>query len=70
MQDVTKQLRQIEKEHLVRIENLYGQEGEILLNEIEKKEADFFADLDQKVELRHNDLIQMESIGEMANQRS
>ena len=46
MQDVTKQLRQIEKEHLVRIENLYGQEGEILLNEIEKKEADFFADLD------------------------
>jgi len=28
----------MEKEHLLRIEKLYGQEGEVILNQIEKKE--------------------------------
>ncbi len=36
----------MEKEHLVKIQNLYGNEGEVILNQIEKREADFFADLD------------------------
>lgn len=38
----------MEKEHFVRIENLYGKEGDVLLNEIERKEADYFADDDNR----------------------
>lgn len=46
LQDITKQLRGMEKEHLLKIKNLYGEEGEVFLNEVERKEQDFFADLD------------------------
>ena len=46
LQDITKQLRQIEKEHLMKINDLYGEEGEIFLSQLEKREQDFFADLD------------------------
>lgn len=31
LQEVTRQLRQMEKEHLIRMKDLYGEDGEILL---------------------------------------
>jgi len=30
----------------MKIKDLYGEEGEIFLNQLEKKEQDYFADLD------------------------
>jgi len=48
LQDITRHLRQMEKEHLMRVKDLYGEEGEIILNELEQREKDFFADLDLK----------------------
>jgi hypothetical protein len=38
----------MEKEHLMRVKDLYGEEGEIILDQLEKRERDFFADLDLK----------------------
>lgn len=32
LQDITRQLRQIEKEHFMRVKDLYGEEGEIIIN--------------------------------------
>lgn len=62
----------MEKEHLMRVKDLYGEEGEIIINELERREKDYFADLDLKeVNLQKNrDLIQLEHIGEMTEQRS
>lgn len=57
LQDITQHLRKLEKEHLLKVKNLYGEEGEIFLNELERKEQDFLAD-DNK------DLIQMEHMHE------
>ena len=49
----------MEKEHLLRVKDLYGEEGEIIINELERREKDYFADLDLKeVNLQKNrDLI-------------
>ncbi len=44
---MTRQLQKMEKEHLMKLKDLYGEEGEIVINEIEKRE-DFFGDLDRK----------------------
>ncbi len=57
----------MEKEHLMRVKDLYGEEGEIIINELEKREKDYFADLEVKVtkNQKNRDLIQLEHIGEM-----
>ena len=56
----------------MRVKDLYGEEGEILLNQLDKREQDYFADLDLKhdKDQKKRDLIQIEHLGEMANQRS
>ena len=38
----------MEKEHFMRVKDLYGEDGEILLDQMQKKDEDFFADLDMK----------------------
>ena len=48
----------MEKEHLLKVKILYGEEGEVFLSELERKEQDFFADLDHN----NKDLIQLEHI--------
>lgn len=47
LQEVTRKLRALEKEHLKKITDLYGQEGDAMLDQIEQKERDFFADSEQ-----------------------
>jgi hypothetical protein len=47
----------MEKEHLMRVKDLYGEEGEIIINELEKREKDFFADLDLKAVDKNRNLI-------------
>lgn len=32
LQDITRQLRLMEREHLLRVKDLYGEEGEVLIN--------------------------------------
>jgi hypothetical protein len=34
-------LRNLEKEHLVRMKDLYGEEGEVFLDQLEKREKGF-----------------------------
>jgi hypothetical protein len=34
-------LRNLEKEHLVRMKDLYGEEGEVFLDQLEKREQGF-----------------------------
>lgn len=70
LQEVTRQLRQMEKEHLVKVQNLYGPEGEVFLNSIERKEEDFFAELDLKKDERKRDHIVIDQIGESSKARS
>ncbi|CDW72075.1 syntaxin-like protein [Stylonychia lemnae] len=72
MQDITRQLRTIERENLMRIKDLYGDEGEIILSQLDKKERDYFAELDvkQAQEQQNRNLIQIEHMGEMTGQRS
>eukprot|EP00347_Sterkiella_histriomuscorum_P011464 403372354 len=72
LKEIAKQLRQIERENLMRIKDLYGEEGEIILNQLQKGEQDFFAELDikQSKEQKNRDLIQLEHFGEMSEQRS
>ena len=48
LQEVTRQLRSMEKEYLKKMTDLYGQEGDVLLDQIERKERDFFADVDSE----------------------
>lgn len=52
----------------MRVKDLYGEEGEILINQIEKREQDFFADLDLKYDKdeKKREMIQIEHIGEMS----
>ena len=59
----------MEKEHLMRVKDLYGEEGEIIINELEKREKDYFADLEVKQEndQKNSDLIQLEHIGELSD---
>jgi hypothetical protein len=38
----------MEREHLMRVKDLYGEEGEVLLSQLDKREQDYFADLDVK----------------------
>ncbi len=42
LQEVTRQLRAMEKEHLVRMKDLYGEEGEIIIEQLEKREREYF----------------------------
>lgn len=50
------------------MQNLYGKEGEIFLNKLEKQEEDYFADLQQ--EQKQKDLISLDHFNELANLRS
>lgn len=50
----------------MRIKDLYGEEGEIVLDQLEKREHDYFA-VDAKQE---RDLIQLQEIGDATKQRS
>jgi hypothetical protein len=38
-------MRKMEKEHLQRFKDFYGEEGEIILNQVEEREKDFMADV-------------------------
>ena len=51
LQEVTRQLRQMEKEHLMRMKDLYGEDGEIILDQLEKREGGYFSDF-QKLDTR------------------
>ena len=53
----------------MRVKDLYGEEGEIIINELEKREKDYFADLEVKQEndQKNRDLIQLEHIGELSD---
>lgn len=68
LQEVTRQLRQMEKEHLNRIKDLYGEEGEIIIKQIEKREEDFFASLDQEDNQR--EMIMIEDIHALSDIRN
>lgn len=54
----------------MRVKDLYGEEGEIIINQLEKRENDFFADLDYDKDSKKRELIQIEEIGQMSEQRS
>ena len=62
----------MEREHLMRVKDLYGEEGEVLLSQLDKREQDYFADLDVKNDRdqKNRDLIQLEHFGEITEQRS
>ena len=69
LQEVTRSLRQLEKEHLMRMKDLYGEDGEIILDQLEKREGGYFADM-QMIDDRQRDLIQIEEMGEMSKGRN
>ena len=50
----------------MRVKDLYGEEGEILLDQLDKREVDFFADLDTK----KKDLIQITEVRDQTKARS
>lgn len=58
----------MEKEHLIRMKDLYGEDGDILLDKLEKGEQDFFADLLDADKRR--DLIQLDEFANATKQRS
>ena len=43
LQEVTRQLRTMEKEQLLRMKELYGEEGEIIIEQIQRREAEYFS---------------------------
>ena len=57
----------MEKEHLMRVKDLYGEEGEIILSQLERRENDFLTDLELKeaIQQQNKNLIQIEHMGEM-----
>jgi hypothetical protein len=72
LQEITRHLRQLEKEHLYRMKDLYGEEGEIILDQLEKREGGYFADIDRPsygLKQRTRDLVVLEEAGEMAKER-
>ena len=61
----------MEKEHLMRMKDLYGEDGEIILDQLEKREGGYFSDF-QKLDTRDKqlrELIQIEELGEAAKSR-
>ena len=68
LQEVTRQLRHLEKQHLLRMKDLYGDQGEIILDQLEKKEGGYFADLD-RVGGQDRDLVSLEEVGDMVKGR-
>jgi hypothetical protein len=41
----------MEKEHLMRVKDLYGEEGEIILDQLEKREQDYLTKNQQSAQL-------------------
>lgn len=66
LQEVTRKLRALEKEHLKRVTDLYGEEGEAVLDALEKREKDFLAD---DADERRQGLIQVEELGQLSEGR-
>ena len=60
LQEVTRQLRTMEKEYLVRMKDLYGEEGEVIIEQFERREREYF-NLNEGDEKRiKTDLIQVQ----------
>ena len=51
----------------MRVKDLYGEEGEIILSQLERRENDFLTDLELKeaIQQQNKNLIQIEHMGEM-----
>jgi len=47
----------MEKEYLMRVKDLYGEEGEIILEQLEKREEDFFRDMQSSSSVQKSELI-------------